>query len=251
MDEPSVSPSSKNFKKSPPTIYKAYPWLLGISTCLSALFCWMYVTKPVIQTSELPKNERKEVLQSQEEPTSQNSSQKVVKKSANPKNVRSLLPGNDGLPGMKTSNGKSVAKSSLHDNKPVDPRQLLDSGDGTGWETSNSRIQHILRAETSTGEVKKIVLNVPVLYQSRTMRWTPEDVQKARSILTRLLVYEKNLADIRREGDMLLSDWNRLLAKTVPAKVLRADSPSLPYNHTPMEGVGRLPESKNTIKIEQ
>jgi len=65
------------------------------------------------------------------------------------------------------------------------------------------------------------------------------------------LVYEKNLADIRREGDMLLSDWNRLLAKTVPAKVLRADSPSLPYNHTPMEGVGRLPESKNTIKIEQ
>ncbi len=31
---------------------KAYPWLLGASTCLSALLCWMYVSKPVIVTAD-------------------------------------------------------------------------------------------------------------------------------------------------------------------------------------------------------
>lgn len=226
---------------------KAYPWLLGISTCLSGVFCWMYVTKPVQIVSSETSTPVQEIVGK----GSENSASTGVKSVSSDRGRSDLLPSDDSLPGMTPAGGASSKPSSRRATpKAVDPREIIAAGDGSGWETTNARVQHILSADAGNGEVTKIVLNVPVLYQTRTMRWTPTDVQKARDVLTRLMVYENNLSKLKQEGQALLVDWNQLLEKTVPAPSLRADSPSLPYNHSRQSG-GNLPGSGSTIKIEQ
>ena len=240
---PSSATSSSN---------KAYAWLLGISTCLSAVFCWMYVTKPVIEnpSPSVP------VAQPQSDLTSPSEtdlgSGALSEGGTSPKQLGSqLIPSGDSLPGVKSASGAQSAKAAQSGSrKSIDPRKLVALGDGTGWETTNSRVQHILSADNGSGEFTKIVLNVPVLYQTRTMRWTPTDVEKARDVLTRLMVYENNLSKLKQEGTSLLIDWNRLLEKTVPASALRADSPSLPYNHSRQSSGSKPPVSGSTIKVE-
>jgi hypothetical protein len=239
---PSSAPSSSN---------KAYPVLLAISLCLSAVLCWLYVTKPVIVTAssdESAKEQKNEPADHQKGKGGASSSGV----SSSKKGKSQLIPSDGALPGVKPASGASSLAKSSHRQPaaPIDPLMLSGSENGTGWETTNARVQHILRADAGNGERSNIVLNVPVLYQTRTMRWTPGDVEKAREILTRLMVYESNLSKLKLEGQALLGDWNALLEKTVPSSALRADSPSLPYNR----GVGRdgleLPESGNTIKVE-
>lgn len=169
--------------------------------------------------------------------------------SANEGTPSQLIPSDDGLPGMSPSQGRN-AHGNVQSSPQADPR-LLAAGDGSGWENTNARVQHILSADTGDGELSKIVLNVPVLYETRTMRWTLTDVEKARDILTRLMVYENNLSKLKQEGKVLLADWNRLLEKTVPASSLRADSPSLPYNHSNRSAGDNIQDSGSSIKIEQ
>lgn len=241
---------------------KAYPWLLGVSTCLSALLCWMYVTKPVIvqevsadspavappleQVADVKTAKKKDVAASQVvEPTS-----------------AELVPSDNQLPRAGSGgkhvvsvNPKSVAGQGAP--VPIDPRLLnsglrgaAEPGVGLGWEKTNLKVQHILTADAGSGEHEKIVINVPVLYETRSMRWTPDHVEKAREVLARLMLYERNLSNLRKEGSAILADWNELLKETVPAGSLRADSPSLPYNHGQGHQAGTLPESSSAIKVE-
>ena len=219
--------------------------MLGVSVCLSGVLCWMYVTKPVLVIlGETPAAPREEAGTAEGVSSSEHAQ-------ASGKHTDSqLIPSDDALPGVDVAGGGDSAKPKK--SQPIDPRQIIALGDGSGWETTNARVQHILSADAGNGDVTKIVLNVPVLYQTRTMRWTPTDVKKAREVLTRMMVYESNLSKVKQEGKLLLFDWNRLLEKTVPASALRADSPSLPYNHSQRSGSGNSPfsDSGSTIKIE-
>lgn len=234
----------------PSPLHNAYPWLLAVSTCLSAALCWMYVTKPVIDASQLSPQMDQDIAAS----TLKGEKQSHLLSSKNAelkKRDADLIPSDNALPGGSNVEGSSESQSSgVKSPRTIDPRQLAGASDGSGWETTNSRVQHILSADSGNGDLTKIVLNVPVLYQTRTMRWTPADIENARGVLTRLMVYESNLAKIKKEGEALLMDWNQILQKTVPAQALRADSPSLPYNQVDQLKNGGLPDSGSTIKIE-
>lgn len=222
---------------------KAYPWLLTVSLCLSGVLCWMYVTKPVIvHVSE-------DV--SGASPARVDFSTHEVPPEAQVNAIKpSLLPSDESLPGIKKLSRRQVPNQVASSEKGAqltDPRQLLGGGDGSGLEATNARVQHILSANNGAGELSKIVLNVPVLYQTRTMRWTAGDVAEARSLLNRLVGYESQLAKLRKEGQYLMAEWNRLMQATVPASSLRADSPSLPHNQTltspPNKSGGGLPHA--------
>jgi hypothetical protein len=76
----------------------------------------------------------------------------------------------------------------------------------------------------------RIVLDVPVLYRSRELRWTADEVAKARQLLVQLMDYQEKCRALRSEGTDLLSAWNKLIEQSLPATELRADSPSLPAN---------------------
>jgi len=252
-----MKPSSEPVTSAaaPIQLNKGYPWLLGLSVCLSAVLCYLYITKPVI-ISQSPRSEVSQNDAGAEVGSEDSTGKRSGGKTSSQSTKAALLPSDSGLPGTNLSSGSGDATDQSKRSgargapKSIDPRLLATAGDGTGWETTNSRVQHILSADNGSGELTKIVMNVPVLYQTRTMRWTPTDIQRARDVLTRLMVYENNLSKLKQEGRALLSDWNRLLEKTVPTSALRADSPSLPYNHSRQSGAGNLPDSGSTIKVE-
>ena len=134
---------------------------------------------------------------------------------ANPAPAKSsIMPDKDRLPGEKTTGATPLSASPST----------------TPFEQTNLRIQHILTAEAPGGHTSKIDLDVPVLYQSRNLRWTPAEVAEARELLIRLADYQEKSRALRLEGAELLDSWNRLIERSIPATDLRADSPTLPTN---------------------
>jgi hypothetical protein len=209
---------------------RAYPWLLVTSTVLSAVFFGLYLTKPVIAAGVSPATSEMDL-----EPAPP-----MLPGPATPKAPDPLLPSGSSLPGDKSSKPQSA-----------DPRRLGSAASGTAaaYEETNLRVQHVLNARGPNGEdLGKVTLEVPVLYGSRSLRWTPEEVARARALLVRIGDYQEKSRALREEGGVLLEQWNALVGDSIPAGALRADSPSLTRDAllTPAEGL----DSSEAIEIQ-
>ncbi len=224
---------------------RAYPWLLILSTAIAALFCVMYITKPVIVTLGQP-------AVTAAPPASPPATPKPAAKPAPAPVVGApaaagLLPNGDRLPGDQgfPSTAATTASRAGHHTLPGQPS-------GSPYEETNLRIQHILNAEGPGGFLARLDLDVPVLYQSRNLRWTPEDVAHARDLVGRLISYQEKTQLVRAEGTDLLAEWNHLLERSLPVGELRADSPSLPSNQDDHGDTPRPAAAPNaeTIKIQ-
>jgi hypothetical protein len=211
---------------------RAYPLLLLISTAVAALFCFMYITKPV-----LPITPALVISQGPAAAPALTSALENVTPSAATGTLpltapdKSALPATRMLPDAKRLPGDPHAALAAKPPQPSDPRRALP-GTGTAptFEETNLRIQHVLTAEAPGGDLSRIVLNVPVLYKSRNLGWTDREVAASRELLNRLSTYQENTRILRDEGTKLLAAWNLLIEHSIPTPVLRADSPSLPAN---------------------
>ena len=186
---------------------QVYPWLLAASTAIAVFFGVMYINKPVVIASldsEQP-----------ETPTDAAESGKETKDPA-------LLPTGDSLPGETTGAGAGASSET--------PGALTTAPIHSRFEETNMRVQHILTATAEDGSISRIDLEVPVLYQSRNLRWTPAEVTRAQDLMVQLMEYQDKSRQLRSQGEKLLSDWNALIGKSIPASRLRADSPSIPEN---------------------
>jgi hypothetical protein len=207
---------------------RAYPWLLVTSTVLSAVFFTLYLSKPVIAAGVAPSL----ATPYQEVPPPPNP--------APAKPLESLLPDNHTLPGDKAS--KPVA---------ADPRRLGSAvaGSAASYEGTNLRVQHVLNARGPAGEdLGRVTRDVPVLYASRTLRWTPQEIARARDLQARIADYQEKSRALREEGHLLMEQWNALMGASIPNEALRADSPSLnrPSQTAPVEGL----DSAEAIEIQ-
>ncbi len=214
---------------------QAYPWLLAASTAIAGLFCFMYITKPVILS-----------------PASQANSASIQQAAPKPAGISpsasSLMPSVDRLPGEKSPT--SPAKLKTTQIGPGLP--LPNPSSSPAFEETNLRIQHILTAEAPGGHLDRIDIDVPVLYQSRSLRWTPQEIEQARGLLVRLTDYQEKSRQLRSEGIQLLDSWNQLVGRSIPSAGLRADSPTLPANQEQMDGAshsGGL-NSSDSIQIQ-
>ncbi len=187
----------------PPT--KFYPAMLIASTLVSAGFCALYITKPVVMTF-------------------QEGDLRVVE--APPVAAIDLAAGDVG--GM----------------------ELSPSGEVPAHEETNLRVQHVLNASTKEGELSRIVLDVPVIYASRQLRWTHEEVENARAFHARLADFHEQSRNLRELGQSLLAEWNGLIERSIPMPDLRADSPSLPDNQEGAKPLTRPAELDTTEVIE-
>lgn len=205
----STVPAQNRRSNAPCPVQRAYPWLLIASTALAAVFCGLYLNKPVVVAGHGPGPSVTAISPAPPVPA-------MI--AAAPKPADSLLPRGGNLPG-------DIAKP-----QAADPRRLASAGAGPerAFEETNLRIQHVLKAQGPDGEdLGKIMLEVPVLYRSRALRWTPEEVARARSLMTRIGHYQEAAQIVRNEGRKLLGEWNALVGESIPTPVLRADSPSL------------------------
>ena len=186
---------------------RAYPWLLCASTATAAVFCLLYVTKPVIFATG-----------GAAAGTSQAANANTATVPADTGVHKSLIPSGDQLPGETQETPAGSPLATLR--PPVT----------SSFEETNLRVQHILSAEAPGGHASRIDLEVPVLYQSRKLRWTSAEVAEARDLLVRLTDYQEKSRALRGEGVALMDAWNSLLDRSLPTDGLRADSPSLPSN---------------------
>lgn len=208
----------------------AYPWLLFASTAVAATFCLAYITKPVILADPTPIEAppQKEVAANSTLPT------------ATPEKLlldTTALPGETDLRPIAGSSAESP------------PAPLLVSE----FEETNIRVQHILDAESPSGDINRIIVDVPVLYRSRNLRWSQAKAANARSLLARLNDHQEKTRSLRDEGKGLLADWNALISSSIPSDALRADSPSLPTNqHDPLAPTGSaVMDTIETIQVSE
>jgi hypothetical protein len=203
--------SASNRRSSPACpAQRAYPWLLFSSTAVAALFCLLYITKPVI----IPAPAMIAPSTSGKIPASPAMPSPTPASSAS----ASMIPSHSALPGETTP-------------AVNDPRSAIPAPPSvSAFEETNLRVQHVLTAEAPGGHLDRIVLDVPVLYRSRELRWTADEVARARQLLIHLMDYQEKCRALRSEGTDLLSAWNHLMEQSLPATELRADSPSLPAN---------------------
>ena len=206
--------SKANRRASTCPVQRVYPWLLSASTGTAALFCLLYITKPVIMPAP-PAIPAVTISTSKPAPVF----------AANHAPQSGLMPRADRLPGEAPATNMAMKPT------PADPRSALPGqASASAFEETNLRIQHILTAEAPGGHLNRIDIDVPVLYQSRSLRWTPAEVTVARDLLVRLMDYQEKSQILRAEGVELLDAWNQLVGTSIPAGELRADSPSLPAN---------------------
>ncbi len=218
---PPASFSKSNRRASSGGAHRAYPWMLCASTIAAGVFCLMYITKPVIMASQANPTE----TMFGGKPALATSLETPHAAQAAPVKQAGLMPSRDKLPG-ETAGSAAPGKGQESPRASAQP----PGPQGAAFEQTNLRVQHILTAEAPGGHVSKIDLDVPVLYQSRNLRWTPEEVLEARELLSRLADYQEKSQTLRAEGVVLLESWNRLIEKSIPGGQLRADSPTLPTN---------------------
>ncbi|BCX49112.1 hypothetical protein HAHE_30200 [Haloferula helveola] len=188
---------------------------------MAAVFCYLYISKPVIRTE-----------------------------SSTVEAVPPALSANEGTPALAASvpSGTNLP-GDLSDRPAAVAPEAISEASGERFEETNLRIQHVLGATGPAGEpLGKITLDVPVIYESGTVRWTQDDVEQARSLLSRIQDYQNRARSLREEAVVLISEWDDLVIRSIPDESLRADSPTVPEN----QGVGSADAAplKSTEAIE-
>ncbi len=220
----------------------AQPVLLVLSTLLAATFCILYLTKPVVRivaadpTRPAPANPIPTAT-----PAAPTAPDRVARSSPTAKPAKPAAP--------STPAADAPASGAP---LPADPADLAGAGapkssPDAEFEETNLKVQHVLSVVAPDGEIGRVVTEVPVLYQTRTLRWDQAQVAAARNLLAALQAHQQKARALRAEGIALLDAWQALVAGSIPTPALRADSPTLPANQAG-ESARRGPAGLETSK---
>jgi hypothetical protein len=149
-----------------------------------------------------------------------------------------LLPNNSALPDGSPNPEKPTPPTSSkepeakkpdkgQDVKPKDEKPV-DSSDGSVWEPTGITVSRLFLATGGTnGEVRKVPMSVPVLYESRLLALDRDKQRSIARLLDKLVSYRTRLAAMRKEGADLLAEWNQIVSASTPQDLLLSDSPTL------------------------
>lgn len=95
-------------------------------------------------------------------------------------------------------------------------------------ETRIYTMRHIKLRKAGNVEWEAVRIPVPVYYRTRSIAWGQEELREAFALQQRIVGYLEKLKLLKREGNMLLEEYNKLVLKGIPEEVLGNDSPSIP-----------------------
>ncbi len=217
-----------------------YKYLLTFSTLSAVFFCWLYVTKPtVVSTTDADAQQN-----TAEQPTDSDSTEKS-EPVATQNSFANLS--NAGLPGETTHSESQPSNSAASKDSNI-PLPTSDSTkDLVGFEETNDRVQHVITAQSNSSS-ERIILEVPVIYKTRGLRFGPEQANEAQRVLRALKIYQTQIKKLHQDGQNIQLAWDSLLMSAQPVEALRADSPSLPQKSSSHPSM--LSEnSASTIKL--
>ena len=210
------TPSSQSSSE----ITLTYKYLLTFSTLSAVFFCWLYVTKPTIVTAS-------KVAAEESVSTQSNASGSKEKAPPAPTLNSFAKLNNSGLPG-DTAKSETLSPMSAANRDSNIPLPLSDSTkDLVGFEETNDRVQHVITAQSNSSS-ERIILEVPVIYKTRGLRFGPEQANEAQRVLRALKIYQSQIKKLHQDGKNIQLAWDSLLMSAQPVAALRADSPSLP-----------------------
>ena len=149
-----------------------------------------------------------------------------------------LLPDGNSLPDSSHPNSQKQSKAPApkpeamkqdkgSDPQP-DPEKAVPESDKSLWEPTGITVSRVfLATDGAKGEVRKIPMNVPVLYESRLLAVDKDKQRAVARLLDKLVSYRTRLAAIRKEGADLLTEWNQIISSSTPQDLLLSDSPTL------------------------
>jgi hypothetical protein len=167
--------------------------------------------------------------------------QEVETKTPQNSNQQKLLP-DSSLPDSSRSNSQKqppgskepaskpevIAPDTDRDTQSGNSEKAADEPDGSVWEPTAITVSRVFLATGGTsGEARKVPMNVPVLYESRLMALDKDKQRAIARLLDKLVSYRTRLAAMRKEGTDLLAEWNQILSSSTPQDLLLSDSPSL------------------------
>jgi hypothetical protein len=151
-----------------------------------------------------------------------------------------LLPDGNSLPDSSNPNSQKqtpskdpVAKAEAmkQDKGPStqpDPEKAVYESDKSLWEPTGITVSRVfLATDSAKGEVRKIPMNVPVLYESRLLALDKDKQRAVARLLDKLVNYRTRRAAVRKEGVDLLAEWNQIVSSSTPQDLLLSDSPTL------------------------
>ncbi len=207
----------------------AQPVLLVLSTLLAATFCILYLTKPVVRIVAAEPT--------RPAPANPATATAPATPAAPDRADRSSPTAEPAAPDAPSAPAAPASGAPL----PADPADLAAAGASkpspdAEFEETNLKVQHVLSVVAPEGELGRVVAEVPVLYQTRTLRWDQAQVAAARNLLAALQAHQQKARALRAEGIALLDAWQTLVGSSIPAPALRADSPTLPANQAGESG---------------
>ncbi len=188
---------------------KLYPVLLVMSLLMAAVFCLLYLTKPVVQVQS---TKQEEVFVNQGE------THEVVKQVEEPVYQSLLSPWPDEEP-LSEQAGNTLQSD-----------VFTDEFISEGHEGTNLKMQQVFIAEGPGGQREKIEIEQVVNYPTRLLRWDSETIAQARFLKQEMARHLNDVQIVRQNGEYLMAEWEKLITGAMPIDVLRADSPSLPNN---------------------
>jgi hypothetical protein len=149
-----------------------------------------------------------------------------------------LLPDGNSLPDGSHPNSQKQSKEPATKPEAVkqdkgldaqpDPEKAVHESDTSLWEPTGITVSRVfLATDGAKGEVRKIPMNVPVLYESRLMALDKDKQRAVARLLDKLVTYRTRLSAIRKEGADLLAEWNQIVSSSTPQDLLLSDSPTL------------------------
>ncbi len=197
-----------------------YKYLLTFSTLSAVFFCWLYVTKPTVISPTRTDTEENATDLFDSSITTQKPNPVATENSFSSLN-------NTGLPGESTNSTNQSQASAANKDSNI-PLPLSDSTKNlVGFEETNDRVQHVITAQRNSSS-ERIILEVPVIYKTRGLRFGPEQANEAQRVLRALKIYQSQIKKLHQDGKNIQLAWDSLLMSAQPVASLRADSPSLP-----------------------
>lgn len=178
--------SVSDVQESSDYLQQLYPILLAGSVLLAGLFCFLYITKPVVvKAASTLEPAQSEVLDEQQL-------------------TDRLMPWPDAEPVLQAEDFLMPLDSSI------------DGGEERpGFEKTNLKMQQVFLIEGEGFDKEKLVVEHDVAYSSRLLRWDAEKVRKARLLKQEMVRHLNDVRIVRENGDYLMNEWESLDRKSV------------------------------------
>ena len=193
-------PKATEEKPETKSLTRFYPPLLFFSTTLTAVFLYLYLTKPVIIENTGPaamvsNSENSDATQSVASIPAP-----AVKEELSPwPEEAAALIANE-LPGLTPMRSESSQT----------PEMIA----------TTLGVEQIVEVASVNGELEKFKVSVPVLYPENVLSWNAESIAEAQQLATAIEAHLEQARAVQTNGVKLLESWNLLVSKSVPKSVL-------------------------------